>query len=275
MWIFLVICIIICFYKIGYSDMIVRTYHISSSLIHNEVKIGVITDLHGTVYGFHQQQLIQTIQQQNPDIIVFVGDIVDEHSDMIGIEDLLKGIQDYCCYYVLGNHEFSSNKQNEIISLMKAYGVHVLRQHNEMMMIKDTSLIIGGIDDLFLKGEDHSYEEKLEDFTCRLQQMSHNVHQDVYSILLSHRPSLVKLYQETPYDLVVSGHAHGGQWRIPYILNGLFAPDELFFPRYAGGQYQFNQTTLIVSRGLVKNLIPRFFNPPELVMIQLMPQDKK
>lgn len=189
--------------------MIVQTYKILSSRIHHKIKIAVITDLHGTIYGLHQQKLIQMIHQQNPDFLFFVGDIVDEHSDMIGIEDLLKGIQKYHCYYVLGNHEFSSKKQDEIILLMKRYGVTLLQQQNEKIMIKGTSFIIGGIDDPLLIGEDSTLEERLDHFADRLQQMSQNIYHDTYSILLSHRPSYVDLYQASHYDLIVSGHAHG------------------------------------------------------------------
>lgn len=229
--------------------MIVRSYQISSFHIHDDVKIGVITDLHGTIYGLHQQQLIWTIHQQNPDIIFFVGDIVDEHCDMIGIEDLLKGIKQYCCYHVLGNHEFSSNKQDKIISLMKTYGVNVLQQQNEIITIKQTALMIGGIDNLLLIDRETTLEERLENFENRLQQMSQNMNQDIFSLLLSHRPFLFICIRK----VVISGHAHGGQWRIPYILNALLALEERLFHRYAGGQYQLNKITLIDSRGLLKN----------------------
>ncbi len=94
---------------------------------------------------------------------------------------------------------------------------------------------------------------------------------DYYTVLLSHRPEFFELYTEYNFDLVLSGHAHGGQWRIPYILNGLYAPNQGVFPKYAGGEYTENNTTMIVSRGLAREstLLPRFYNRPELVIIDL------
>ena len=95
-----------------------------------------------------------------------------------------------------------------------------------------------------------------------------------FSVLLAHRPERIEDYLQYPFDLIVSGHAHGGQWRIPGILNGLLAPNQGFFPPYAGGQYDFADTTLIVSRGLAREStrIPRIFNRPELVVIDLVPE---
>ncbi|MBR4319366.1 MAG: metallophosphoesterase, partial [Oscillospiraceae bacterium] len=92
-----------------------------------------------------------------------------------------------------------------------------------------------------------------------------------YTILLSHRPELFPLYENCQFDLVLSGHAHGGQWRIPYLLNGLYAPNQGLFPEYAGGKYQSGQVTMLVSRGLAREStkLPRFYNRPELVVIDL------
>ena len=98
--------------------------------------------------------------------------------------------------------------------------------------------------------------------------------QEHFTVLLSHRPELAEMYQKYKFDLVLSGHAHGGQWRIPGILNGLFAPNQGILPRYAGGRYDFEGQTLIVSRGLAREstLAPRIFNRPELVIIELGPE---
>ena len=94
---------------------------------------------------------------------------------------------------------------------------------------------------------------------------------DIYSILLSHRPELTKYYRDSGFDLIVAGHAHGGQFRMPGCPGGLLAPHQGFFPRYAGGQYALGSTSLIVSRGLCINRLPRIYNPPELVLVDLKP----
>ena len=92
-----------------------------------------------------------------------------------------------------------------------------------------------------------------------------------FSVLLFHRPENPEEYASLGFDLVLSGHAHGGQWRIPGILNGIYAPHQGFFPKYAGGRYEIENTVMIVSRGLAKesNAVPRIFNRPEIVVIDI------
>lgn len=92
-----------------------------------------------------------------------------------------------------------------------------------------------------------------------------------FTVLLSHRPELIETYKQFDFDLVLSGHAHGGQWRIPFVLNGLYAPNQGVFPQYAGGRYDYENGTMIVSRGLAREStpVPRVFNRPELVIIEV------
>lgn len=247
--------------------MIVQKYMIKSKKIHTPIHIGIISDLHGTNYGKNQLRLIQEIKQQNLDIILFVGDMIDEYSGTKEVEDLFNGVQDIPCFYVLGNHEISSQKKEIMKDLSEKYSIHLIGQKYEILNINDTSIFIAGIDDVL------SFQDQCEDSMCifknELTHLSQNVDKKTYSILLSHKPSLVDLYNNSQFDLIVSGHAHGGQWRIPHFLNGLYAPDEFLFPHYAGGLYQLEHNQLLVGRGLVKNFIPRFFNPPELVILTL------
>ena len=93
------------------------------------------------------------------------------------------------------------------------------------------------------------------------------------SILMTHRPERTEDYAGRGFELVLAGHAHGGQWRLPGLLNGLFAPDQGLFPTYAGGRYALGDTTLLVSRGLAREStrLPRFYNRPELVVVELCP----
>ena len=95
-----------------------------------------------------------------------------------------------------------------------------------------------------------------------------------FNVLLAHYPEQIEYYRSFgKFDLILSGHAHGGQWRIPGILNGLYAPNQGLFPEYAGGRYDFEDSVMIVSRGLsrTKEIIPRIFNNPELVIIDIVP----
>ena len=93
----------------------------------------------------------------------------------------------------------------------------------------------------------------------------------MFTLLLAHRPEFFDVYTQYDFDLVLSGHAHGGQWRIPGLINGLFSPNQGWFPKYAGGRYGEDGTIMIVSRGLANNVgaIPRIFNPPELVVVEI------
>ena len=103
------------------------------------------------------------------------------------------------------------------------------------------------------------------------EKISPIMHGDTYTILLSHRPELTKEYTALAFDAVVCGHAHGGQWRLPGLINGVYAPHQGIFPKFAGGLYDLGTTTLIVSRGLAREttLVPRIFNRPELVIMEI------
>jgi len=115
------------------------------------------------------------------------------------------------------------------------------------------------------------YGNKMVDYTERLNTAVGQAQEGYCTVLLSHRPEFFELYQKYDVDLVLCGHTHGGQWRIPYLLNGLVAPHQGFFPKYAGGRYDAENMTMIISRGLARETtkIPRVFNRPELVIVEL------
>jgi predicted MPP superfamily phosphohydrolase len=120
------------------------------------------------------------------------------------------------------------------------------------------------------RGYKRAKKEKLDVFGRQLEAVKAQT-TGHFTVLLSHRPEEFDRYVACGFDLVLCGHAHGGQWRIPGVLNGLFAPDQGIFPRYAGGRYDRDGTTMIVSRGLAREstLVPRIFNPPELVIVTI------
>ena len=148
---------------------------------------------------------------------------------------------------------------------MEKYGITRLRGEVKVLEINGNSIAVAGVDD-----PDLWYHEE-GDFYQQMQTVTQNIPQDAFSILLTHRPELYKTYLGRGFDLVLAGHAHGGQWRIPGILNGLYAPNQGIFPKYAGGRYSDGVTTMIVSRGLAREstLIPRIYDRPELVVIEI------
>lgn len=233
------------------------------------VRIVLISDLHGTVFGENQCDIAQKIKEQKPDIIALAGDIFDAKSNFYGTELFLKAIKDIApVYFVYGNHECRSKNSSKIRELLNSYNINVLESTYKEIRMKNVDIIIGGMDDPDIA----VYQNPHFDWQDRLiNGFSELKTRPPYKILLSHRPDLIMYYKKTYFDLVLSGHAHGGQVRIPHLINGLFAPNQGIFPRYAGGLYKHKNLRHIVSRGASINpRIPRIFNPPELVVIDIL-----
>lgn len=204
---------------------------------------------------------------EKPDLIVFTGDLIDsrrynEKPSLTLIEQLVDLAP---VYYVTGNHEWKSGKYEALEEKLKKLGVHILK--NETITITNGSdeIYITGLDDPTFSNE-NSESEIMEQF---LTEAARNFHPNQFHILLSHRPELFPLYAEYGFDLVFSGHAHGGQFRLPFI-GGLVAPNQGLFPKYTADDHHIGQTTMIVSRGLGNSIIPvRIFNRPEIVVVTL------
>lgn len=246
----------------------IQHYSLESEKLTAPVRIVLITDLHSCSYGKGQRELIDAIHAQKPDIILLGGDICDDKLPHLNTELVLRAIADkYPCYYVTGNHEYWSREIEKILKIFESYNVPVLEGSFDTIDVRGQKLNICGISDPdILKYTDKNYSitEQLKDAAVASENGN-------YSILLAHRPELIDSYLNYDFDLILAGHAHGGQWRLPGIINGLFAPNQGFFPRYAGGKYRFEDSYMIVSRGLAREStrIPRIFNRPELVVIDL------
>ena len=247
-------------------DIAVRTYPQYTSKVSSPIRLAVIADLHSAWYGEEQETLLKTIAAQEPDLLLLVGDIVDDHLPRDGAETLLQHIgQVYPCYYVTGNHEFWSGDVQEIKDFIRSCGIQVLEGDTLTVQVSGETLSVSGVDDP---------DRGSGDISCwnrQLEACKNAANTGCYSILLSHRPERVADYRDSGFDLVLSGHAHGGQVRIPGLVNGLYAPDQGFFPSYAGGEYSLGETKMIVSRGLSKKILPRIANRPELVVVDIPP----
>lgn len=250
------------------TKMKIQHYSLESEKLTAPVRIVLITDLHSCSYGKGQRELIDAIHAQKPDIILLGGDICDDKLPHRNTELVLRAIADkYPCYYVTGNHEYWSREIEKILKIFESYNVPVLEGSFDTIDVRGQKLNICGISDPdILKYTDKNYSitEQLKDAAVASENGN-------YSILLAHRPELIDSYLNYDFDLILAGHAHGGQWRLPGIINGLFAPNQGFFPRYAGGKYRFDDSYMIVSRGLAREStrIPRIFNRPELVVIDI------
>ncbi len=254
----------------------VRSYTIDSPKVSEPLRIALITDLHSCRYGNKQENLIRAIDRQKPDAVLLGGDIFDDVLDDENTETFLKGIAGhYPCFYVTGNHECWSGSDSfkDKMQILDNCGIPILSGEYRNLTIKDESIRICGIDDpdFFRMESEISHKEAENHFIAQLDAVGSQTDDSVFSLLLSHRPEYFSEYLSYSFDLVLCGHAHGGQWRIPLLLNGLFAPDQGLFPKYTGGRYDQEGTCMIVSRGLARESthIPRIFNRPELVIVDI------
>ena len=246
-------------------------YPISSDKLSAPMRFAVIADLHSCRYGPCQKTLIAAVKKENPDAVLFAGDIVDDQIPPDDAYLLFRRLaKAFPCYYVSGNHEFRTGHIDAIKRKLRLFGVTVLE--GDTVALSGGEIALSGVDDpaCFSKGSDRfGWRRELEH--CR-----RTAKPGAYRILLSHRPERVQAYAKSGADLVVCGHAHGGQVRIPFLLNGLYAPKQGLFPKYAGGYYRLTEkTAMVVSRGLSRIRLPRIFNPPELVVIDLLPAGGK
>ena len=259
-----------------YNAMHVVRYNLHSAKIGGKISIALITDLHSCSYGTGQSTLIDTIDKEKPDLVLLGGDIFDQNlPDDNAVAFLQKVSSRYPCYFVTGNHEYHKGKHafSDRMAILDACGITRLSGEMASVEINGTHLSICGLDDPYEWAEGiEQTESDLLHFHEQLKKVASLPKDDAsYTILLTHRPEMFELYRQYDFDLVLAGHAHGGQWRIPGILNGLYAPGQGLFPAYAGGQYEQNGTTMIVSRGLAleSTWVPRFYNRPELVIVTL------
>lgn len=257
-----------------YCGLTTRGYTIYSKKISHPLRAALITDLHSTIYGEGQEKLLNAIHRQKPDLILMAGDIADHKVPMDGTLLLLKGLKGrYPCFYVFGNHEHWTGKIPMLRDIFTGHGVTVLCGDAAPVSLGGQTLLIGGVDDPHAYTHSHHSATLDSRWKTQFWRCCSQITPGIFSILLSHRPELTKYYRDCGFDLVVSGHAHGGQIRIPGHINGLLAPHQGFFPPYAGGQYDLGATSLVVSRGLCLNHLPRIYNPPELVMVDIKPAD--
>lgn len=249
-----------------------RHYYIQTEKIEQGkgLRLLMLSDLHSCLYGDSQSRLLYHVTVEQPDLILLCGDIVDDKQSQDNARALLSQLTAIApCYYVSGNHEFWSENPEQIFHMIEGYGIRVLRNTRESITVQDIDLTLCGVDDPAANGthQVHSYGDT-ETYLEILRQFD-DLPDDRFTVLLAHRPEYIKEYAKHPFDLTLCGHAHGGQWRIPYLMNGLIAPNQGWFPQYAGGQYQCGKMTEIIGRGLLLDWKPRLFNPPEIVVVDV------
>ncbi len=251
-----------------YNGLTVREYSVCSTKIKNPVKIVLVSDVHSMKYG--QKKLLRLIKMQKPDMIALAGDIFDSHGSEKYAEQFLKGLdENVLTFYVTGNHEHKTGRLDSFLNIVKSFKhIHILDADKEIINIKGNRICVGGISDPAKKKADdtaYDYKKALEDIG--------NNGSDSFNILIAHNPFYSDDYKKYDFDLVLSGHTHGGQIRVPFILNGLYNRSWGFFPPYCGGMYVHDKKmTHIVCRGAANNpaWCPRIFNRRDIAGITVM-----
>ena len=222
-------------------------------------RIAHISDLHNARFGENNEYLLQVLSQSKPDIIVITGDLVDaRRTDIAAALGFAKDAVTIApFYYVTGNHETALPQQQyeQLMEGLETAGVTVLANDAVTVTYHGEEITVVGLSDPASMA------------ASRLSRLTDK--EERYVILLAHRPDFFEEYAEGGADLVFSGHAHGGQFRLPFI-GGLMAPDQGLFPKYDAGLYRDGNTSMVVSRGLGNSIIPfRINNRPEIILVEL------
>ena len=226
-----------------------------------------VSDLHNESFGTDNEKLISEIKKLAPDAIAITGDIIDSRrTDAdVSVAFVAKAVETAPVYYVTGNHEYRTSIPDKLIASLKSVGARVLCGEKITLEKDGGEISFYGIDDPRISG-DYLTDYEAEVVKKELEELHRG---EDFSILLSHRPEFFDIYKEFGYDLVLTGHAHGGQFRIPFA-GGVYAPGQGFFPEFDSGLYEEDSATMIVSRGLGNSVIPlRINNNPELILITL------
>ena len=255
----------------GNTALQLNTYTISSERLpetFDGYRIAHVSDLHNAELGKDNEKLLNMLREAKPDIIAITGDIIDSRNTDINIalQFTNAAMEIAPCYYVTGNHEARVSEYDELKAGLIEQGVVVLEDATtEISLDGDTITLIGVNDPSYQT--DYLFGDSETVMNGKLQEISDV--ENGFTVLLSHRPELFEIYADNNMDLVLSGHAHGGQFRLPFV-GGLVAPNQGLFPKYDAGIYTEENTNMIVSKGIGNSILPfRFNNRPEVILIEL------
>ena len=247
------------------DDLEISRYEVKSQKLPESFdgfKIVQLSDLHGAEFGEDGMELVEKVKELEPDIIALTGDFVTDEGDLAAVEKLVARLTELCpVYFVSGNHEFGSGLAVKVRNILERAGVKYLSNEYLTISRSEDEILLGGVEDPLAYADMLSPDE--------LAQKMNDAAPDAFKILLGHRNYWMTEYPELPVDLIFCGHAHGGLIRIPGV-GGLIGTDRRLFPDFDAGEYNNGRYTLIVSRGLGNSVpIPRVFNRPEIVCVEL------
>lgn len=232
-----------------------------------------LSDLHNKRFGKRQKHLLACVLACRPDYIMLTGDLADKrrtHDErFLPARELCEGLVKIApVFAAMGNHETEKNRVEKMTAVLETCGATVLVDKTALLYKNGVSLPVIGLADIAVSTERFGNHQGSFTHCTVLKDLYHETGEGC-AILLSHRPHLVPIYRAAGVPLVLSGHAHGGQIRLPFI-GGLLAPEQGLFPKYTSGVHRLGAVTMVISRGLGNSLFPfRIFNRPEVVCLQL------
>lgn len=258
----------------GNTALELNTYTISNRELPDAFdgyRVAQVSDLHNAEFSDGNQRLLDMLREAEPDMIAITGDLIDSRKTNIAVALAFakEAVKIAPCYYVSGNHEARVSEYRELKTGLEVAGVTVLDDARVEIEIFGKSITVIVVNDPSFHADYLTSDAAVMD-----RKLSELSSEDAgFTILLSHRPELFDTYAAHDMDLVLTGHAHGGQFRLP-LIGGLIAPNQGLFPKYDDGLYSEGNTNMIVSRGLGNSIIPfRFNNRPEVVLIELKSQN--
>ena len=248
-----------------------NTYAVTSEELpesFDDYRIAHVSDLHNAEMGDGNEKLLAMLRDGEPNLIAITGDLIDSrNTDVeVALRFAEEAVRIAPCYYVTGNHEARVSEYSELKEGLTELGVVVLEDERVELEQSGERITLIGVNDPSFQ-TDYLFVDSETVMQGSLQELINK--DDGYTVLLSHRPEPFKVYVESGANLVLSGHAHGGQFRLPFV-GGLVAPNQGLFPEYDAGLYSEGSTNMIVSRGIGNSILPfRFNNRPEVIIIEL------
>lgn len=251
-----------------YRDLVVRRYALTDRRA-SGVRFVLVSDLHAAQYCEGQGDILRLIARQSPDIILLAWDMLSDQHDNAATMRFMEGAAGIApCYYVTGSHDLWTPGAGALLDAIQDYGVTLLAGEEARVEARGRALAIGGMGDPTYGGAAGDDRPR---YLAEMRRAFAQLSQDTFNVLVAHRLDYIDEYLQYDFDMIVYGHTHGGQARVPLLLNGLYAPDQGWFPPYAGGLYTVEGRALIVSRGLsYYPRLPRVFNPPEVCVIDIL-----
>lgn len=272
---------IICLWIILYdSNRFVVVHHtLADSRIRRPFKVVVLADLHNKQYGKENEMLLEAIEKQSPDAVLIAGDMLTAKRGRkmkVAIDLLQKLSEKYPVFYANGNHEYRLELYPDVYGSMAQDYENALKEAgidrliNQHVVLKQAGIAIYGLQ------IDREYYRRFQELKMSpdyLDKLLGKPDEQLFCILLAHNPDYFPQYAKWGADLVLSGHVHGGLVRIPGG-KGILSPKISFFPKYDGGMFEEGNAVMLLSRGLGLHTLPvRFFNPGELLVVDLNPKE--